>query len=337
MNTLRRQEALDRELIEHLCIIFLQYFEQETYRGFEVRLLLDARLREMLHFPLHEVPDHTTIWRIYNDLTIEQLKDLFRLLLGQLEDKEVIRGRFLVVDATHIFSWANTRKTINSHEIPGAAWGEHHGQFYGYKVHILIDGEAELPVAMKLTHGSAADRDWVLPLLTEAESNISFENLQAIFGDAAYYDEILFETVREKYQVTLNTTINPRRNKLLKRIKKKVKEIFVEHENEIETVDDALVFLPQTFLTRFGVVVGSTKNNMVVAAIRERLHRHLRSAVERVFSRAKQFFWLERPRTRDVGRVVKHVLMGFMAMFLVALTATRLGWEHNKLALSKVY
>ena len=337
MNTLRQQEALDRELIEHLCIIFLQYFEQETYRGFEVRLLLDARLREMLHFPLHEVPDHTTIWRIYNDLTIEQLKDLFRLLLGQLEDKEVIRGRFLVVDATHIFSWANTRKTINSHEIPGAAWGEHHGQFYGYKVHILIDGEAELPVAMKLTHGSAADRDWVLPLLTEAESNISFENLQAIFGDAAYYDEILFETVREKYQVTLNTTINPRRNKLLKRIKKKVKEIFVEHENEIETVDDALVFLPQTFLTRFGVVVGSTKNNMVVAAIRERLHRHLRSAVERVFSRAKQFFWLERPRTRDVGRVVKHVLMGFMAMFLVALTATRLGWEHNKLALSKVY
>jgi hypothetical protein len=337
MNTLRQQEALDRGLIEQLCIIFLQYFEQETYRGLEVRLLLDARLREILHFPLHEVPDHTTIWRIYNELTIEQLKDLFRLIVGQLEDKKVIHGRFLVVDATHIFAWANTHKTINSHEIPGATWGEHQGKFYGYKVHILIDGEAELPVAVKLTHGNAADCDWVMPLLAEAESNISLEYLQAIFGDAAYYDKILFETVREKYQVTLNTTINPRRNKLLQRIKKKVKEIFVEHENDIETVDDALAFLPQTFLTKFGAEVGSTKNNMVIAAIRERLHRHLRSAVERVFSRAKQFFWLERPRTRNIGRVVKHVLMGFMAMLLVTLTATRLGWEHNKLTLARVY
>ena len=337
LETLRIQKGLERKSLEYFCIVLLQYYEQETYRGLNIRLLLDARLREMLGIKLHEVPDHTTLWRIFDQLSLEHVKSLFQILSVQLKCQGVIEGRYLVVDATHIFAWASTRKTINDHDLIGAAWGEHQGKFYGYKVHIMIDAKAELPVAIKLTHGNVADRDWVLPLLDEAERTIGLEELQAIFGDAAYYDEPLFKAIRKKYETTLNVAINPRRNKILKRIKKGIKEFFREHGNEIETVNDALAKLPQRFLTAFGFEFGSTKENMVIAAIRERLNRHLRSAVERVFSRMKQFFWLDRPRTRNIGRVVKHVLMGFIAMLLVALTASRLGWERNKLALARVY
>ena len=338
LDTLRMLQTseLDRDDLEQFCIVLLQYFEQETYRGYQARLLLDARLREMLDIPLHEVPDHTTLWRIFDSLTIEQVRSLFNGLLSQLKCEGVINARYLVVDATHIFAWANTRRSIYDHEVSGAAWGEHHGKFYGYKVHILIDPEVELPVAVKLSHGNAADRDWVIPLLDDTDRTLGLENLQAVFGDAAYYDEPLFREIRERFNVTLNAAINPRRNKTLKRIKKWIKQVFQEHEDDIETVEDAVDKIPQKLLTAYGVEIGSNKDSMVTAAVRERLHRHLRSAVERVFSRAKHFFWLERPRTRDVGRVVKHVLMGFIGMLLVASTANRLGWERNGLALAKV-
>lgn len=327
---------LDRDDLEQFCIVLLQYYEQETYRGYEARLFLDTRLREMLDIPLHEVPDHTSLWRIFNGLTVEQVRNLFNGLLVQLKCDGVIRGRYIVVDASHIFAWANTHKTINNHEICGATWGEHQGKFYGYKVHILIDPEVELPIAVKLTHGNVADRDWVIPLLDDADRTIGLEELQAIFGDAAYYDEPLFKEIEKRYKLTLNTTINPRRNKTLKRIKKWIKNVFKEYNDEIETVADALDKIPQKLLTVFGVEIGSTRDSMIASAVRERLNRNLRSAVERVFSRAKHFFWLERPRTRDVGRVVKHVLMGFIAMLLVALTADRLGWKRNSLSLAKV-
>lgn len=327
---------LDRDDLEKFCIVLLQYYEQETYRGYEARLFLDARLREMLDISLHEVPDHTSLWRIFDSLTIEQVRSLFNGLLMQLKCMGVIRGRYLVVDASHIFAWACTHKTINDHEICGAAWGVHQGSFYGYKVHILIDPEVELPVAIKLTHGNAADRDWVIPLLDDADRTIGLEELQAIFGDATYYDEPLFKDVEKRYKVTLNTVINPRRNKILKSIKKWVKKVFQKHGAKIETVADALDRMPQKLLTDFGVEIGSTRDSMIASAVRERLNRHLRSAVERVLSRAKHFFWLERPRTRDIGRVAKHVLMGFIAMLLVALTANRLGWKRNSLSLAKV-
>lgn len=336
LKTLRDQEGLSPELIEDLCLIFLQYYEQETYRGLETRLLLDARLREMLNLPLHEVPDHTAIWRVYDKLTVEQLQELFQLLLGRLQAEKVVNGRYLVVDATHIFAWASTRKPIYTGDIPGAAWGEHHGKFYGYKVHILIDAEAELPVAVMLTPGNEGDHPYLIPLLADAKENINLDGLQGIFGDAAYFVEGVFEKACSDYQVTLNTDINPRRSKFLKTIKADIRQVFAQHGDKIQTVDDALKLMPQKLITSYTGEVGSTRFNMIAAAIRERLQCHLRSGVERVFSRAKQFFWLERPRTRDPERVKKHVLFGFCAMHLVSLTAARLGFDRNRLAFSRV-
>jgi len=336
LKTLRDQEGLSPELVGDLCLIFLQYYEQQTYRGLETRLLLDARLREMLNFPLHEVPDHTTIWRVYDQLTVKQLQELFQLLLGQLQAEKIVNGRYLVVDATHIFAWANTHKTIYDGDIPGAAWGEHHGYFYGYKVHILIDAEAELPVAVILTPGNEGDHPWLIPLLADAKNNIDLDGLQGIFGDAGYYVQGVFEKACSDYQVTLNADINPRRSKFLKTIKADIRQVFAKHGDKIQTVDDALKLMPQKLITSYTNEVGSTRFNMIAAAIRERLQCHLRSAVERVFSRAKQFFWLERPRTRDPERVKKHVLFGFCAMHLVSLTAARLGFDKNRLAFSRV-
>ena len=293
----------------------------------------------MVGLQLHEVPDHTTLWRDAESLGVAELQGLFALLVQHLHHEGTVSGRFLVLDATHVFAWANTRRTIEDDMVVGAAWGQHEGWFYGYKVHVLVDAQAELPVAVILTSGNRHDRTQVIPLLQQAQQTLGSKELQeviALLGDGAYFERPLFAQLRQRLGLTINAVINPRANRRLRTIKAQIRVLFKEHGERIASVQDALALLPQQPLEAFGIEMGDERQSMVVAAIRERLHRHLRVAVERVFSRAKRSFWLERPRTRVWSRVVKHVLIGFIAMLLVAATATRLGWQDNRLALARV-
>jgi len=66
-------------------------------------------------------------------------------------------GEFVVIDGTHIAAWANTREEIDDGEVEGASWGKHEGKFYGYKVYIVVDEAAELPVAITMETGSRND------------------------------------------------------------------------------------------------------------------------------------------------------------------------------------
>jgi len=49
----------------------------------------------------------------------------------KLHDKGTITGKYLVVDAPHIYAFCNTRKNTDRHGVEGDSWGEHHGRFYG--------------------------------------------------------------------------------------------------------------------------------------------------------------------------------------------------------------
>ena len=94
------------------------------------------------------------------------------------------------------------------------------------------------------------------------------------------------------------TAINPRRSSSLKAIKQEIKELFAEHRAEIDSPYDALERLPQQQLSDYGVEVGNVEETYIFQAIKERMHRHLRAGVERVFSRLKSFTGLDRVRAR---------------------------------------
>jgi hypothetical protein len=82
--------------------------------------------------------------------------------------------------------------------------------------------------------------------------------------------------------------------------------------------------------------LGSRRENRLVLAIKERMNRHLRVAVERVFSRLKRFVGLERPRTRVEERVRRHVLWGLICMVLLSLTAHHVGRPGSALSFASV-
>jgi len=74
-----------------------------------------------------------------------------------------------VIDGTHIAAWANTRDEIEDGDVDGASWGYHEGQFYGYKVFLVVDITLELPVSIVMATGSRNDSAAFEPLIEDSD------------------------------------------------------------------------------------------------------------------------------------------------------------------------
>ena len=265
--------------------------------------------------------DHTTLYRAFNDIGEDFLKKMFHKLVIKLYDKGIITSRFLVVDATHIYAYCNTRKDTNKYPVECAAWGVHQGRFYGYKVHILIDADSELPIAMILSSGEDHDSVHFEPLVEEFDKNYDFEEIIAVLADGAYDNEDFRNFVQEKTGGIFLPVCNPRRSKILTMMKQKVKKLFDRHGDKIHSVQDAFKYLGQRFLTHFNIDIGALKENKLLEMIAERLHRPFRAAVERVFSRLKSLNSFTRPKSKrfeTVKRTIWWCLIGALAQALTA-------------------
>jgi len=142
-------------------------------------------------------------------------------------------------------------------------------------------------------------------------------------ADAGFDSQDNREFCQERLECPLLTAINPRRSSPLATIKEEIKELFEEHGEEIDSPYDALERLPQEQLSEYGVEVGSVEETYIFQAIKERMHRHLRAGVERVFSRLKSFTGLDRVRARKENNVETHVVLSAVALVAASLTAKR--------------
>jgi len=244
------------------------------------------------------------------------------------------------MDATHIFAWANNSnkmcknpfQEVNSYTddsvLHFAQHGFHLDNFYGYKCHLLIDCESELPVAVIITSGEASDMAQIIPLMENATS-IDLQEVHRILGDAGYDNEDDIEVVNRMIKGKMIVDTNPRRNKFLKIMKIMVKGVFDSFGHCINNIDDALKYIPQKQITDFGVSICSKKESALVKLIQYRLTRGMRVAVERVFSRLKGCLPFERPKLQKDASVVKNIYLCLNWMLLVAMTAKRLGHDQN--------
>ena len=187
----------------------------------------------------------------------------------------------------------------------------------------MVDAASELSVAIMMATGSRNDSKAFTPLIKEFDDRYDFENIQAALADAGFDSQENRELSQQRLSSPLLTVINPRRSKPLKAIKKEIKRLFKEHGDEIESPYDALERLPQKQLSEYGVEVGSVEETYIFQAIKKRMHRHLRSGVERVFSRLKSFTGLDRVRARKENNVETHVVLSAVALVAASLTAKR--------------
>jgi len=132
------------------------------------------------------------------------------------------------------------------------------------------------------------------PLVDEFDERYDTDELQAVLADAGFDSQGNRGYCEDSLDSPLLGGINPRRSSALATIKEEIKELFEEHGDEIDSPYDALEQLPQEQLSEYGVEVGSVEESYIFQAIKERMHRHLRAGVERVFSRLKSFTGLDR-------------------------------------------
>ena len=128
---------------DRLNTLLLMFTTSRTLRTTENWVRYNTRIQKATGMPCSV--DHTTLSRAFSEIDEDFLKKLFHKLVMKLYDRGVITNRFIVVDATHIYAYCDTRKNTNLHPVEGAEWGNHQGSFYGYKVHLLIDAESEIP------------------------------------------------------------------------------------------------------------------------------------------------------------------------------------------------
>jgi len=308
---------------DRLSALLLMFTTNRSLRTTESWITFNPRLQDAIGSM--GIVDHTTLFRDFDKVGPEFLKRLFHKLVIKLHDRKVITGRFLVVDATHIYAYCNRHKDTTQHPVEGAKWGYHHGSFYGYKVHILIDADSELPLAMILSPGNDHDSIHFIPLLERFDEDYDFEEVLGVLADGAYDVGEFREVVRDKTGGIFLPACNPRKSKPLARMKLTVKKLFEKHGQKIKSVQGAFKLLKQKFLSDFGFELGTANESKLVELISERLHRPFRAAVERVFSRLKALVAFETPRSRRLNTVLKGIWWCLIGQLIQALSAYEKG------------
>ncbi|MBC8394813.1 MAG: transposase [Deltaproteobacteria bacterium] len=323
-----------------MIISFLKVHLKTTWRYLAGLIKYTTRFRELAGIEGNDEIHFTTLNKYFLTIPVSELEELFRMLVRELVGSEVINGKYLAMDATHIFAWANRSNPMYRNPFPQsdsyteesvlhlAQHGVHQGKFYGYKCHLLVDCESELPIAMTITSGNAADKTQIIPLMENA-NGIDLKEVERVLADAAYDFKIEVEKVNKLIKGKMIVDTNPRRSGLLKNMRKMVKGVFANFGHMITTIEDALSYIPQKLLSDFGVKIGNKRESVMIKMILYSMNTGMRVAVERVFSRLKGLLPFERPKLQKDTSVVKNIYLCVNWMLLVAYTSKRLGHDEN--------
>ena len=95
-------------------MLFVGYFEGiESERGLEWRCADSLSLRAFLGVPMNDrVPDHSSLSRMRTRLDGEVYDQVFRLVLGMVESKGLLRGKVAGVDSTYLRADASMKTIV---------------------------------------------------------------------------------------------------------------------------------------------------------------------------------------------------------------------------------
>jgi len=262
-------------------------------------------------------------------------------LVRECQDIKLIDMKYLAVDATHLFAWYNTHRDTNKHPIDGASWGRKTKKlsFFGYKLHIIVDSKADLPIAFIISTGRDHDSQHFIPLLEFTRDNYGELINSKIFSDSAYWEDNLVRAAKKVLKAELYSAINPRRSKIWKNIKIAIKEFFTKHDRAPETHRELMRMINQETLDKYGIQINKTiqaEKSKLMRAVKERMNRLYRASVERTFGRLKMFFRLNSLKTQKWSSVKKHIIMSMISMLIMALAMNKRGIPPDKRRFVKV-
>ena len=197
-------------------------FEHNSIESLRRELSRNAQLRYLCGLELRGVPTSSAYSRFMKNLLQHEAKvnAMFYAAVNELKTLLPNYGESLAIDSKAIQSFANHRnkhtkkdgrrdvdadygvKSYKGEREDGTLW-EKIVRWFGYKLHLIVDSDYELPVAYSVTKASVSDVKEAYQLFDMLESNQSdlLENAKILTGDKGYDDTKLIEKLWDDYEI----------------------------------------------------------------------------------------------------------------------------------------
>jgi transposase len=232
-----------------------------------------------------EPPHHDTFSKFIDRVGADSFEYIFDHLVKRVGEIRNI-GRVVAVDSTLIKAYSRSHKN-NEPSDPDAKWGydpNNEGWVFGYKLHLAVDAELELPLVFTVTPANVYDSVEYPNLLQRLLSKRIKPDV--IIADAGYDS-------KKNYLITLAEDIIPIITLNPRNLKYKKKRDF----EKILPIQRDSKFWSQLYKKR--------------------------GSVERVISRLKEELALKAVRVRGIANVKVHVALSLITMLTVALAAIK--------------
>ena len=178
----------------------------------------EALRRELLNNPFvaqacgiespDAIPHHSTFSRFFARLSkynmAAKVKDVSRRLVRRCYDEIPGFGQRVALDSTTLKGWSNGGKTKKADT--DAGWSVKKGTqgpqeyTWGYKLHLIVDCETELPMGANVSPGNVHDVTRASNTLYDVRRTTSQFHPRFVMADAGYSSKELVSLVRRQYR-----------------------------------------------------------------------------------------------------------------------------------------
>lgn len=155
------------------CFLLPYLGEAQSMNDVAKKLKFDTRLQYLCGFFDGNTPSAGTFSNHKSKWQEDTFYKIMRALIAQLVAVGAITGKKIAIDSSHIIAYSNPQKKSDS----DARWGckREDYYFFGYKIHLVVDTETQLPIDAKITPGNKADSPQAKPLIKNATKLVSPE------------------------------------------------------------------------------------------------------------------------------------------------------------------
>jgi hypothetical protein len=179
-----------------------------------VRLLKKNKsIREVCGFAMDKIPDEDALRRFLKKMALheKELEECFESMVERLRELFPEFGQKLVGDSTDIVAWSKGHRQNPSDK--DARWGakktshkldekkEDLYYWFGYKLHLLIDAMTELPVSFVVTPANVADTVELPSLMEKARLKRSEAKPEVLILDKGYDSRKNNDIIYKEYKV----------------------------------------------------------------------------------------------------------------------------------------
>lgn len=177
------------------------------------------------------------------------------------------KGKMIAFDSTDFPAYCNPDKKVLSDSC--ATWGHSatKGWVFGYKAHIAVDAEAELPLAVTIFPAHIHDHDGFFPTFKELLKHFTY-GITKILGDCAYDATDIYEAIRGR-RITPVIAVNGRGHyeSISPKDKDYRKRVSIERVNSRSKIELGLENLKMRGLWAATIHVLTVLSSMLFAAV----------------------------------------------------------------------